>query len=80
MGLGKGPKQDDEGNNAFHIVADTEKMIHENLEWSIVMLKYPGSRCGGNNAFHIVVDTEKMIHENLEWSIVMLNYPGSRCG
>ncbi|GJZ20223.1 hypothetical protein Tco_0556813 [Tanacetum coccineum] len=23
---------DDEGNNAFHIVADTEKMVRENLE------------------------------------------------
>ncbi|KAJ0931779.1 putative protein kinase TKL-Pl-1 family [Helianthus annuus] len=35
--------QDDEGNNAFHIAADTAKMIRENLEWIIVMLKYPGA-------------------------------------
>ncbi|GKD67638.1 hypothetical protein Tco_1321728, partial [Tanacetum coccineum] len=32
---------DDEGNNAFHTAADTAKMTCENLEWSIVMLKYP---------------------------------------
>ncbi|KAJ9565742.1 hypothetical protein OSB04_001708 [Centaurea solstitialis] len=35
--------QDDEGNNAFHIAADTAKMIRENLGWIIVMLKYPGA-------------------------------------
>ncbi|KAJ0693317.1 putative non-specific serine/threonine protein kinase [Helianthus annuus] len=34
--------QDDESNNAFHIAADTA-MICENLEWIIVMLKYPGA-------------------------------------
>ncbi|KAF5764667.1 putative non-specific serine/threonine protein kinase [Helianthus annuus] len=34
--------QDDESNNAFHIAADTT-MIRENLEWIIVMLKYPGA-------------------------------------
>nr|GEX30257.1 ankyrin repeat-containing protein [Tanacetum cinerariifolium] len=34
---------DDEGNNDFHIAADMAKMIHENLEGSIVMLKYPGA-------------------------------------
>ncbi|KAK6928918.1 Serine-threonine/tyrosine-protein kinase, catalytic domain [Dillenia turbinata] len=33
--------QDDEGDNAFHIAADAAKMIRENLEWIIVMLKYP---------------------------------------
>ncbi|KAK6933989.1 Zinc finger, RING-type, eukaryotic [Dillenia turbinata] len=32
---------DDEGDNAFHIAADSAKMIRENLEWIIVMLKYP---------------------------------------
>ncbi|XP_057520201.1 E3 ubiquitin-protein ligase KEG [Amaranthus tricolor] len=33
--------QDDEGDNAFHIAADAAKMIRENLEWIIHMLKYP---------------------------------------
>ncbi|GAB2299458.1 hypothetical protein Dimus_033526 [Dionaea muscipula] len=33
--------QDDEGDNAFHIAADAAKMIRENLEWIIKMLKYP---------------------------------------
>jgi len=33
--------QDDEGDNAFHIAADAAKMIRENLEWLILMLKYP---------------------------------------
>lgn len=33
--------QDDEGDNAFHIAADSAKMIRENLEWIIVMLRYP---------------------------------------
>ncbi|XP_057978784.1 E3 ubiquitin-protein ligase KEG [Malania oleifera] len=33
--------QDDEGNNAFHIAADSAKMIRENLQWIIVMLRYP---------------------------------------
>ncbi|MBA0630009.1 hypothetical protein Godav_002144, partial [Gossypium davidsonii] len=33
--------QGDEGDNAFHIAADTAKMIRENLEWLIVMLRNP---------------------------------------
>ncbi|CAL5330573.1 unnamed protein product [Camellia sinensis] len=33
--------QDDEGDNAFHIAAEAAKMIRENLEWIIVMLRYP---------------------------------------
>ncbi|XP_038679268.1 E3 ubiquitin-protein ligase KEG-like [Tripterygium wilfordii] len=33
--------QDDDGDNAFHIAADAAKMIRENLEWLIVMLKNP---------------------------------------
>ncbi|GLT45995.1 hypothetical protein SLA2020_197870 [Shorea laevis] len=33
--------QDDEGNNAFHIAADQAKMIRENLEWLIFMLRNP---------------------------------------
>lgn len=33
--------QDDEGDNAFHIAADAAKMIRENLEWIIHMLKCP---------------------------------------
>lgn len=35
--------QDDEGDNAFHIAADSAKMIRENLEWIVVMLRYPGA-------------------------------------
>ncbi|XP_077217739.1 protein kinases;ubiquitin-protein ligase [Tasmannia lanceolata] len=35
--------QDDEGDNAFHIAADAAKMIRENLEWIVVMLRYPGA-------------------------------------
>ncbi|KAI5600481.1 hypothetical protein POPTR_001G029600v4 [Populus trichocarpa] len=31
--------QDDEGDNAFHIAAETAKMIRENLEWLILMLR-----------------------------------------
>lgn len=33
--------QDDEGDNAFHIAAEAARMIRENLEWIIVMLRYP---------------------------------------
>jgi ankyrin repeat protein len=33
--------QDDDGDNAFHIAAETAKMIRENLDWLIVMLKNP---------------------------------------
>ncbi|XWS08275.1 hypothetical protein CRYUN_Cryun41cG0065800 [Craigia yunnanensis] len=33
--------QGDEGDNAFHIAAYTAKMIRENLEWLIVMLRNP---------------------------------------
>ncbi|KAJ9179541.1 hypothetical protein P3X46_011317 [Hevea brasiliensis] len=33
--------QDDEGNNAFHIAADRAKMIRENIEWLIIMLRNP---------------------------------------
>lgn len=33
--------KDDEGDNAFHIAADAAKMIRENLDWLIVMLKRP---------------------------------------
>ncbi|KAF5201412.1 E3 ubiquitin-protein ligase keg-like [Thalictrum thalictroides] len=33
--------QDDEGDNAFHIAADAAKMIRENLQWIVIMLRYP---------------------------------------
>lgn len=33
--------KDDEGDNAFHIAADAAKMIRENLDWLIVMLRSP---------------------------------------
>ncbi|KAL5170081.1 E3 ubiquitin-protein ligase KEG [Glycine soja] len=35
--------QDDDGDNAFHIAADTAKMIRENLDWLIVMLRNPNA-------------------------------------
>ncbi|KAL0387792.1 UNVERIFIED_CONTAM: E3 ubiquitin-protein ligase KEG [Sesamum radiatum] len=35
--------QDDDGDNAFHIAADTAKMIRENLEWILIMLRYPNA-------------------------------------
>ncbi|PIN21983.1 MEKK [Handroanthus impetiginosus] len=35
--------QDDDGDNAFHIAAETAKMIRENLEWIRVMLRYPNA-------------------------------------
>ena len=31
----------DDGDSAFHIAAETTKMIRENLEWLIVMLLNP---------------------------------------
>ncbi|KAL2656279.1 hypothetical protein AAZV13_04G111900 [Glycine max] len=33
--------KDDDGDNAFHIAAETAKMIRENLDWLIVMLMKP---------------------------------------
>ncbi|CAM8889070.1 unnamed protein product [Rhodiola kirilowii] len=33
--------QDDDGDNAFHLAADAAKMIRENLDWLIIMLKKP---------------------------------------
>ncbi|KAI4332960.1 hypothetical protein L6164_017825 [Bauhinia variegata] len=33
--------QDDDGDNAFHISAETAKMIRENLDWLVIMLKNP---------------------------------------
>nr|XP_023889713.1 E3 ubiquitin-protein ligase KEG isoform X1 [Quercus suber] len=35
--------QDDEGDNAFHIAADAARMIRENLEWLIDMLRNPNA-------------------------------------
>ncbi|KAK7243338.1 hypothetical protein RIF29_38131 [Crotalaria pallida] len=35
--------QDDDGDNAFHIAAETAKMIRENLDWLIVMLRNPNA-------------------------------------
>ncbi|GLJ26357.1 hypothetical protein SUGI_0507770 [Cryptomeria japonica] len=34
-----GIPQDDEGDNASHIAADTAKMVRENLDWIVVMLR-----------------------------------------
>lgn len=33
--------QDDEGDNAFHVAAFSANMIRENLDWIVVMLRYP---------------------------------------
>ncbi|XP_047163362.1 E3 ubiquitin-protein ligase KEG [Vigna umbellata] len=33
--------QDDDGDNAFHIAAETAKMIRENMNWLIIMLMNP---------------------------------------
>ncbi|KAL9321767.1 hypothetical protein ACSQ67_009820 [Phaseolus vulgaris] len=33
--------QDDDGDNAFHIAAETAKMIRENMNWLIIMLTNP---------------------------------------
>ncbi|TQD76021.1 hypothetical protein C1H46_038444 [Malus baccata] len=41
--------QDDEGDNAFHIAADAAKMIRENLEWLIVMLRNPDAAVEARN-------------------------------
>lgn len=41
--------QDDDGDNAFHIAADTAKMIRENLGWVIVMLRYPDAAVNVRN-------------------------------
>ncbi|KAL3537766.1 hypothetical protein ACH5RR_001132 [Cinchona calisaya] len=41
--------QDDDGDNAFHIAADVAKMIRENLEWIIVMLRYPDAAIEARN-------------------------------
>lgn len=41
--------QDDEGDNAFHIAADAAKMIRENLEWLIVMLRNPDASVEARN-------------------------------
>nr|GFA83678.1 E3 ubiquitin-protein ligase KEG [Tanacetum cinerariifolium] len=36
---------DDEGHNAFHMANDTTRKMRENLDWIILMLKYPRA-CG----------------------------------
>ncbi|CAI0461893.1 unnamed protein product [Linum tenue] len=41
--------QDDEGDNAFHIAADAAKMIRENLEWLIIMLRNPDAAVEARN-------------------------------
>ncbi|KAI4382953.1 hypothetical protein MLD38_008842 [Melastoma candidum] len=41
--------QDDEGDNAFHIAAESAKMIRENLQWLIVMLRHPDSAVEARN-------------------------------
>ncbi|XP_065867744.1 E3 ubiquitin-protein ligase KEG isoform X2 [Euphorbia lathyris] len=41
--------QDDEGDDAFHIAADAAKMIRENLEWLIIMLRNPDAVVDARN-------------------------------
>ncbi|KAF8080134.1 hypothetical protein N665_0973s0014 [Sinapis alba] len=41
--------QDDDGDNAFHIAADAAKMIRENLDWLVVMLRSPDAAVNARN-------------------------------
>ncbi|XP_051123655.1 E3 ubiquitin-protein ligase KEG [Andrographis paniculata] len=41
--------QDSDGDNAFHIAADGAKMIRENLDWILVMLRYPNAAVNVRN-------------------------------
>ncbi|XP_047315688.1 E3 ubiquitin-protein ligase KEG [Impatiens glandulifera] len=52
--------QDDEGNNAFHIAAESAQMIRENLGWIIVMLNYPDAAVESRN------HSGKTLHDFLE--------------
>lgn len=48
--------QDDDGDNAFHIAADTAKMIRESLEWIIVMLRHPDAAVEVRNHRQVMTD------------------------
>ncbi|KAL3732566.1 hypothetical protein ACJRO7_029250 [Eucalyptus globulus] len=41
--------QDDDGDNAFHIAAESAKMIRENLQWLIIMLRSPDAAVEARN-------------------------------
>ncbi|KAK4746227.1 hypothetical protein SAY87_012539 [Trapa incisa] len=41
--------QDDEGDNAFHLAAESAKMIRENLDWLIIMLRRPDASVEARN-------------------------------
>jgi len=43
------PSQDDDGDNAFHIAAESAKMIRENLQWLIIMLRSPDAAVEARN-------------------------------
>ena len=47
--------QDDDGDNSFHIAAETAKMIRENLDWLIVMLRNPDADVKVRNHRQVVV-------------------------
>ncbi|KAG6787751.1 hypothetical protein POTOM_003796 [Populus tomentosa] len=47
---------DDEGDNAFHIAAETAKMIRENLEWLILMLRNSNAAVEVRNHRHTLRD------------------------
>lgn len=47
--------QDDEGDNSFHIAADAAKMIRENLDWLIVMLRNPDAAVEVRNHRQVAV-------------------------
>ncbi|KAI3952712.1 hypothetical protein MKW92_000015 [Papaver armeniacum] len=60
--------QDDEGDTAFHIAADSAKMIRENLEWIAVMLQYPSAAIDVRN--HRQVPARDWISEDLMEALI----------
>ncbi|OWM78462.1 hypothetical protein CDL15_Pgr016186 [Punica granatum] len=52
--------QDDEGDNAFHLAAESAKMIRENLEWLMIMLRHPDAAVEARNL------SGKMLRDFLE--------------
>lgn len=54
--------QDDDGDNAFHIAAETAKMIRENLNWLIVMLMNPDADIEIRNHRQVTGSQLKTLH------------------
>ncbi|PPD80926.1 hypothetical protein GOBAR_DD22139 [Gossypium barbadense] len=63
---GFGLTRGDEGDNAFHIAADTAKMIRESLEWLIVMLGNPDAAVEVRNHGVNTDDSGKTLRDFLE--------------